>query len=130
MKKDIQEDVLFSCNRGTPCLEGSRSPLRSGRRKTEVPRTSCAVSRSHIKRKRTSKRMSFFHAIEALRASKVRGLRSAPVRAKPRSPGPRAPSRALYFLRTSKKMSFFRTMEVPCNSMVLGLRFTFLNLLF
>jgi len=28
-----------------PGLEGSMSPLRSGRRKTEVPRTSCDVSR-------------------------------------------------------------------------------------
>ena len=30
---------------------------------------------------------------------RVRGLRSAPVRAKPRSPGPRAPSRALFYFK-------------------------------
>ena len=45
-KKDIQADVLFICFEAQPCLEVRLSPLRSGPRKAEVPRTSCAVSRS------------------------------------------------------------------------------------
>ena len=45
-KKDIQKDVLFCLKRAPPGLEGSRSTFHSGRRKTDVPRTSCAVSRS------------------------------------------------------------------------------------
>ena len=36
--------MSFLCLRAPPGLEGSRSPLRSGRRKADVPRTSCAVS--------------------------------------------------------------------------------------
>ena len=36
----------FSCFRALPGLEGSRSPLRFGRCRTNVPRTFCNVSRS------------------------------------------------------------------------------------
>ena len=100
------------------------STLRSGRRKAEVPRTSCAVSRSwqsagalHPHGLRTcgfglgllkspsvgsaGKRSTGPFSISASpRLALRRGegfecLRFAPVGAKPRSPGPRAPSRAL-----------------------------------
>ena len=47
----------FCCNRAPPGLEGSRSPLRSGRRKADVPRTSCAVSCSCLKPRNIVKSM-------------------------------------------------------------------------
>ena len=56
---------------------------------------SSPVSRFLFTRKRTSLRMSFFLVIEPCRGSKVPGLRSASVGAKPTSTGRRAPSRAL-----------------------------------
>ena len=37
--------ISFSCFRALPGLEGSRSPLRFGRCRTNVPRTFCNVSR-------------------------------------------------------------------------------------
>ena len=45
-KKRISERISFSCFRALPGLEGSRSPLRFGRCRTNVPRTFCNVSRS------------------------------------------------------------------------------------
>ena len=45
-KRDIQMDVSF-LNEPHPGLEVRASPLRSGPRKTEVHRTSCAVYRSN-----------------------------------------------------------------------------------
>ena len=45
-KKRISERISFSCFRALPGLEGSRSPLRFGRYRTNVPRTFCNVSRS------------------------------------------------------------------------------------
>ena len=44
-KKRISERIFFSCFRAPPGLEGSRSPLRFGRCRTNVPRTFCNVSR-------------------------------------------------------------------------------------
>ena len=48
-KKDIRKDILFSCYQSAAGHSKVRvSPLRSGPRKAEVPRTSCAVSRSNL----------------------------------------------------------------------------------
>ena len=45
-KDGIQPDTIFLCFRAPPGLEGSRSPLRSGRCETNVHRTFRNVSRS------------------------------------------------------------------------------------
>jgi len=61
--------------RAPPGLECSRSPLRFGPRKTEVPWTSCAVSRSKVPRvltKRIEKSVLFFRAGKWL---KIKGCR-------------------------------------------------------
>ena len=44
-KEDIRMDILFCFIESNPGLEVRLSPLRSGPRKAEVRRTSCAVSR-------------------------------------------------------------------------------------
>ena len=56
---------------------------------------SSPVSRSQAEKKRTSRGRPFSFLSRHIRASKVRGLHCVSVGAKPRSPGPRAPSRAL-----------------------------------
>lgn len=49
-RKGYPNGYPFSCFRAPPGLEGSRSPLRFGRCRTNVPRTFCNVSRSLVQR--------------------------------------------------------------------------------
>ena len=97
-------------NEPHPGLEVRASPLRSGPRKTEVPRTSCAVYRSNNEKGYPNGCLFFERAPSGARSSSVYTSRlhfvsvvSKPtstgcretVGAKPRSTGPRAPSSAL-----------------------------------
>ena len=87
--KRYPKRIPFVYKRVLPDSNGSRSPLCSGRCRTDIHRMSCTVSRS------IRKRLEPIYMQESCRTRTVRGLRSALVGAEPTSTGCRAPSRAM-----------------------------------
>ena len=89
--KRYPKRIPFVYKRVLPDSNGSRSPLCSGRCRTDIHRMSCTVSRSIRKRLEP---IYIIYMQESCRTRTVRGLRSASVGAEPTSTGCRAPSRA------------------------------------